>query len=95
MFTDTAFTEVIASASLALQADGNYVFAYTTNETVAGYLSVYVDTVSGTWKQGATTSALTFTDVTDPKSAVSGTWSGNTVTLLDAESNVTWLFTRK
>jgi hypothetical protein len=94
MFTDTAFTEVIASASLALTADGKYVFAVTTNETVAGYLSVYVDSVSGTWTQQGTSPAITFTSGEASVPAVNGTWSGNSISLLGTDA-IPWVFTRK
>ncbi|MEO6527665.1 MAG: hypothetical protein ABIP93_13625 [Gemmatimonadaceae bacterium] len=94
MFADTAFTEVLASASLALTTDGKYVAAITTNETVAGYLSVYVDTLSGTWTRQGSTPAIVFTSSDASVPAVNGTWSGNTISLLDANA-LAWVFTRK
>ena len=68
MFADTEFTEVVTKASLALAADGKYQAIVTTNETVAGYLSVYVDTSGGTWKQAGTTSTITLVS-TPPRSS--------------------------
>jgi hypothetical protein len=97
MFADTAFTDVVTSASLALSADGKLLSVVTTNETVAGNLSVYVDTVGGTWKQVGSTSALTFTIITDPGSAGAdspGTWSGKTITLTDPDGLV-WVYSRQ
>ncbi|MDB4883419.1 MAG: hypothetical protein JWL95_2185 [Gemmatimonadetes bacterium] len=94
MFSDTAFTEVIADATLALTADGKYLFVQTTHETVAGYLSVYVYSSSGTWKQQGSTSAITFTSTDAPGPDLNATWTGNTISLLGADA-VTWVFTRK
>jgi hypothetical protein len=94
MFTDTAFTEVVASASLALTADGKYLFAVTTNETVAGYLSVYVDSMSGTWTQQGTSTAITFTSSEASVPVVNGTWTGNSISLLGSDA-IPWVFTRK
>jgi hypothetical protein len=94
MFADTEFTEVIAKASLALTTDGKYQAVVTTNETIAGNVSVYVDTSAGTWKQGATASALVLTSTDDPSMpTVPATWSGKTLTLTDADS-AKWVFTR-
>lgn len=94
MFSDTAYTEVIAKASLALQTDGKYQAIVTTNETIAGNLSVYVDTSAGTWKQGATASALVLTSTDDASMpAVNAVWSGKTLTVTDADS-AKWVFTR-
>ena len=94
LFADTEFTEVIAKGSLALQTDGKYLAIVTTNETIAGNLSVYADTSAGTWKQGATASALVLTSTDDPTMpAVSAAWSGKTLTLTDPDS-AKWVFTR-
>lgn len=94
MFSDTAFTEVITKASLALATDGKYMAVVTTNETVAGNLSVYVDTSAGTWKQGTTASALVLTSTDDPSLApITAVWSGKTVSLTDSDS-AKWVFTR-
>jgi hypothetical protein len=94
MFADTEFTEVITKASLALQTDGKYQAIVTTNETIAGNVSVYVDTSAGTWKQGATASAITLTSTDDVSMpTVVATWSGKTLSLTDADS-ARWVFTR-
>jgi hypothetical protein len=91
MFSDTAFTDVIAAGSLALQADGKYVIAVTTNETIAGHLSVYVDSTAGTWTQSGA-NALTMVSA-DGGGSTSAAWAGPTVTLVDVDS-VSWVFSR-
>jgi hypothetical protein len=97
MFADTAFTDVVSAASLALTADGKFLAVTTTNETVAGNLSVYVDSSTGTWKQVGSTSALSFTITDDPAAAgveLPGVWSGNTISMTDADG-LTWVYSRK
>jgi hypothetical protein len=90
MFSDTAFSDVITAGSLALQADGKYVIAVTLNETVAGHLSVYVDSGSGTWSQSG---ANALTMVSAEGASASVPWTGTTVTVVDTDS-VTWVFSR-
>lgn len=90
MFSDTAFTIILSSGSLALRTDGTLVTTVTTNETVAGNLSVYVDSAAGTWTPSGTGSvALTIGSGVASLAA----WSGNTITFVDTDS-VRWVFKR-
>ena len=90
MFSDTAFTDVIAAGTLALQADGKYVIAVTTNETIAGHLSVYVDSLFGTWSQSGSNAV---TMISSDGASMSAPWTGTTVTVVDTDS-LSWVFSR-
>lgn len=93
LFSDTSFTDVVAGGSLSLTPDGKYLSAVTTNETVDGHLSVYVDTVTGTWRQSG--GALTLTAVDSSQTAAN--WNGNSVTVTDSSgaSVVIMVFSRR
>jgi hypothetical protein len=96
VFSDSNYLVVVAAASLSLTAEGNYQATSTVRETVLGHLSTYVDTTSGTWIQGTSSSALVFTDRADGHK-VSGNWAGFTLTMTDSSDGTvnTAVYTRK
>jgi hypothetical protein len=51
VFQDTGFMDVLTAGSLVLSADGTYLATTTTDETIEGHLSTYVDSGSGKWTQ--------------------------------------------
>jgi hypothetical protein len=83
LFSDTNYLVTLTAASLSLTADGNYQAISTQRETVAGHLSTYVDTTTGTWIQGTAAGTLVFTDRFDGRK-VTGTWAGFNLTLADS-----------
>jgi hypothetical protein len=63
LFAEPEYQVTVRAGTLALSADGKYVAAVTTDETVDGFKSTYVDSTSGTWAESAGT--LVFTDALD------------------------------
>jgi hypothetical protein len=77
LFNEAGFRLVFAGSTLALQADGQFVLAESTVETVAGFASTYADTVRGTWTQNVGTIAMRATD----GAATNATWDGRQIVL--------------
>ncbi len=77
LFNETGFKLDFTAASLVLQADGKYVMAQTTVETVAGFASTYQDTLRGTWTQSAGSLSIRGEDST----VTAATWDGRDIQL--------------
>ncbi len=72
LFNDSGYALEIASSTLALQANGQFVLAITTRETVVGFPSLFVDSTLGTWSQNRGAVSLTATG----GDAAVATWDG-------------------
>jgi hypothetical protein len=77
LFNEAGFRLAFTASTLALQADGQYVLAETTVETVAGFASTYADTIRGTWTQNVAAIVLRATD----GATSNGTWDGQEIAL--------------
>ena len=93
MYSDTNFTVDVTRSAMTLKADGSFFVTLTSEERVESYLSVYVDSVGGVWKQDGGVITLTMSDSTKQ----SATWSGTTLTIADSTSlpAVNYLYTRR
>jgi hypothetical protein len=92
MFSDTNFTLDVTRSALSLKADGSFFVTLTSEERVEGYLSTYVDSVGGAWRQDGQKITLTMSDSTRQ----SGTWTGTTLAIVDSTSVpiTTYLYSR-
>jgi hypothetical protein len=77
IFNATGYRLDFAASTLALQTDGKYLMTQTTTETVAGFASTYLDTLSGTWTQVAGSLSLRAQDST----VTTATWDGRDIQL--------------
>jgi hypothetical protein len=86
MFADTGYTLEITSGSIAINSTGKWVSKITSRETVAGFVSNYIDSTFGTWTaaNGAATLINTETQVTS-----SATWTSSDVTVNEVSGGVT------
>lgn len=82
LFSDTGFTIALAAGSLALTADGSFLATITTNETIEGHLSVYVDSSTGRWTQTGATLVFVGSDSTKQTAG----WDGSRITLSDTST---------
>jgi hypothetical protein len=92
MYSDTNFTLDVTRSALSLKADGSFYVTLTSEERVEGFLSTYVDSVGGVWRQDGETVTLTMSDSTKQ----SGTWAGTTLSLIDSTAVpiTTYLYSR-
>ena len=92
MYADTNFTLDVTRSALSLKADGTFYVTLTSEERVEGFLSTYVDSVGGVWRQDGETISLTMSDSTKQ----SGTWAGSTLAITDSTSMpiTTYLYSR-
>lgn len=85
LFDDSGFKLEYTASTLALQADGQFVLAQTTVETVAGFASTFQDTLRGTWTQRTASVSLQLAD----GGTAAATWDGTQIGLdLDSEGQV-------
>ncbi|HEU4721760.1 MAG TPA: hypothetical protein VFS59_10400 [Gemmatimonadaceae bacterium] len=92
MYSDTNFTLDVTRSALSLKTDGTFYVTLTSEERVEGFLSTYVDSVGGVWRQDGEAITLTMSDSTRQ----SGTWAGTTLTIVDATTvpSTTYLYSR-
>jgi hypothetical protein len=88
MYSDTNYLLVISSGTLDVKSDGSFLAVTTTRETVLNHLSTYIDSVRGTWANGATSGTITLTN-TDDKVVSNATWGGGKLTLLQGTGSDT------
>lgn len=81
MYSDTNYLLVISAGTLDVKNDGSFIAVTTTRETVLNHLSTYVDSVRGTWANGATSGTIALTN-TDDKSVYNASWGSGKLTLL-------------
>jgi hypothetical protein len=80
MFEDDSYKLEIARGTLEVDADVSYVAAIVGLETVDVNVSVYVDSLRGTWTE-TDAGTMNFT-VVDDNSTFTGAWQGNRITIL-------------
>jgi hypothetical protein len=92
MYSDTNFTLDVTRSALSLKTDGTFYVTLTSEERVEGFLSTYVDSVGGVWRQAGETITLTMSDSTTQ----SGTWAGTTLAIVDSTAIpvTTYLYSR-
>lgn len=92
MYSDTNFTLDVTRSALSLKADGSFFVTLTSEERVEGFLSTYVDSVSGVWRQDGAAITLTMSDSTTQR----GTWAGTTLSIVDSTAFpvTTYLYSR-
>jgi hypothetical protein len=92
MYSDTNFTLDVTRSALSLKADGSFYVTLTSEERVEGYLSTYIDSVGGAWRQDGDVITLTMSDSTTQ----TGTWAGSTIAIVDSTSVpvTTYLYSR-
>jgi hypothetical protein len=92
MYSDTNFTVDVTRSALSIKGDGTFWVTLTSDERVEGFLSTYVDSVAGVWRQDAEVITLTMSDSTKQK----GVWSGSTLAISDSTTVpvTTYLYTR-
>jgi hypothetical protein len=73
ILTETGYTIEVTAGTADLDENGALIIAITTRETVAGFPSIYVDSLHGTWTQTGTVVRLTIAP--GSQSAVAG-WDG-------------------
>ena len=88
VYSDPDYRVEITSGSLDLEAAGRFVAVMHTRETVAGHVSVYVDSTTGTWTQAASGS-LQLTDAADG-STQTMTWAGRRITAVLSDGSTEW-----
>lgn len=92
IFNATGYKLDFTAASLSLLADGKYVMAQTTVETVAGFASTFQDTLRGTWTQNVGSIVMKGED----GSNAPATWDGRDIQLpLNSEGQVLQTVFRK
>jgi hypothetical protein len=91
MYSDTNFTVDVTRSALSIKGDGSFWVTVTSEERVEGYLSTYVDSAAGVWRQDGDAITLTMSDSTKQK----GTWAGSTVAIVDSTTVpvTTYLYT--
>ncbi len=78
VLTDTLYSIEVTGSTVQLAASKQFVIAVTTRETVAGYASTYIDSLTGTWSQSAGTVSMTL----DPgQQNFAASWDGTRLTL--------------
>ena len=92
MYSDTNFTLDVTRSALSIKSDGSFYVTLTSEERVEGFLSTYVDSVGGVWRQDADVITLTMSDSTKQR----GTWAGSTIAIVDSTSApiTTYLYAR-
>jgi hypothetical protein len=92
MYSDTNFTVDVMKSALSLKTDGTFYVTLTSEERVEGFLSTYVDSVGGVWRQDGEIISLTMSDSTKQ----SGTWAGTTLAIVDSTAVpiTTYLYSR-
>lgn len=76
-YNEGGFKLDFTAGTLVLQADGKYVMAQTTVETVAGSASTYQDTLRGSWTQNAGSLSMRGEDST----VTTAVWDGRDIQL--------------
>lgn len=82
---DSTFTEELVSGVLALTSDGKYTAITTTQWTVPGNVSTYVDSADGTWVLSRDTLRLTAQD----SSTDQATWTNGKITFVETSAKTT------
>jgi hypothetical protein len=92
MYSDTNYTVDVTRSALSIKGDGSFWVTLTSEERVEGFLSTYVDSAAGVWRQDGEIITLTMSDSTKQK----GTWAGSTLAITDSTSVpvTTYLYTR-
>lgn len=92
MYSDTNFTLDVTRSAMSLKADGSFWVTLTSEERVEGFLSTYVDSAAGVWRQDGEIITLTMSDSTKQK----GTWAGSTLAITDSTTVpvTTYLYSR-
>ena len=92
MYADTNYTVDVTRSALSIKGDGSFWVTLTSEERVEGFLSTYVDSAAGVWRQDGEIITLTMSDSTKQK----GTWSGSTLAITDSTTApvTTYLYTR-
>ncbi len=93
LFADTGFTIALSAGSLALATDGSYLATISTNETIEGHVSTYVDSSTGRWTQAGATLRFVGADSTRQ----SASWDGSRLSLTDSTSSprLVYVFTKR
>jgi hypothetical protein len=73
MYADTNYLYELTSGSASLTSDGKYVSVLNFRQTLPGSVSLFVDTVRGTWALSGTT--VSFTNSLDSTATDAATWS--------------------
>ena len=73
MYADTNYLYEITSGSALLTSDGKYVDVLNYRQTLPGSVSLFVDTIRGTWMLSGTT--VSFTNSLDSTANEQATWS--------------------
>jgi hypothetical protein len=92
MFSDTGYTLETTGGTFALQAGGKFTATITSRETIVGIVSIYVDSTFGTWSN-STPSTIIFTNTADGTTQ-NATWDGTKMTIMDASSSSTLVYTK-
>jgi hypothetical protein len=77
VLADTGYSIEVTAGTAVLDTNHTFLMPLTTRETVAGFVSTYVDTTRGTWSQNA--GAITLTVGTSPATA---SWDGRRLTVM-------------
>lgn len=92
VLSDTGYSIEVTAGSAVLDTNHTFIMPLTTRETVAGFVSTYVDTTRGTWSQNV--GAITLTVGTAPASAL---WDGRRLTVMFSIGPMvnTYVYTKK
>jgi hypothetical protein len=92
VLADTGYSIEVTAGSAVLDTNHTFIMPLTTRETVAGFVSTYVDTTRGTWSQDIGT--VTLTVGTTPATAV---WDGRRLTVMWSIGPVvnTYVYTKR
>ena len=77
VLADTGYSIEVTAGTAVLDTNHTFLMPLTTRETVAGFVSTYVDTTRGTWTQNV--GAITLTVGSTPAGA---TWDGRRLTVM-------------
>lgn len=93
ILTETGYTLQVIASTAELSANGTVTLAINTRETVAGNVSIYVDSLQGTWTQNAGVVTLVMTPGLPGASAG---WDGRqiSVPLVVATAAGAYVFTK-
>ena len=94
ILADSLYKLEVISATATMTSANHFTIAITTRETVDGYMSIYTDTVAGTWSVSGLT--ITLVSATDG-SVATATWDAThlVVTQMDATAKDSYGYVRK
>jgi hypothetical protein len=85
-FSETNYTLEVTGGTISIKSDGKWVSKITSRETVAGFVSTYIDSTFGTWTSANGSASLTNAESSTISSA---TWTAADVTVTDVDGTTT------